>query len=156
MRKLSSALAVLSLAALGAIVPATTAQAAPGCADNHDSATSGNMYAYWNQFCEGHIGNTPNEDSDWGNSSGPFQGSDDNRATSLLHNGTSGLAVAFYRLAGYSGGHICLTKDEKYASTLVDNNDPYPNDRFSNGDPVDNRISSHRWVNENSCSKFMH
>ncbi|MEW2551291.1 hypothetical protein ACWGRF_21190 [Streptomyces zhihengii] len=156
MRKMLSALAVLGLATLGTVVPAATAQAAAGCADNYDVATSGNVYAYWNQFCEGHIGNTPSYDSDWGNSSGPFQGSDDNRATSLLHKGTSGQAVAFYRLSGYGGGHICLTKGEQYASTLVDNNDPYAKDRFTNGDPADNRISSHRWVDQDACGSFMH
>ncbi|MEV2231568.1 hypothetical protein AB0H69_23715 [Streptomyces phaeochromogenes] len=51
--------------------------------------------------------------------------------------------------------HICLTTGEKYGSTLVDDNDPYANDRFSNGDPADNRISSHRWVDEGDCSWFM-
>ncbi|MEU0382866.1 hypothetical protein [Streptomyces chartreusis] len=157
MRKILATAAALGLATLGALVPAGTAQAAVGCADNYDEATSGYMYAYWNDRCEGYLGRSAGEDSDWGNSTGGFQGSDENRATSLLHKGTSGLAVAFYRLPGFDGGHICLTKSEKYASTLEDGGDNFAFDRFSTGYVADNRISSHRWVEERDCGdSFMH
>ncbi|MCL8011707.1 hypothetical protein [Streptomyces sp. AS02] len=156
MRKIPSVLAALGVAALGVVIPAGTAQAAAGCSGAWDGANDGEMKAYRYSYCDTHLGTTESYDSDWGNSSGPFQGTDENAATSLLHKGTSGYAIAFYRLPGYDGGHICLTKGEKWASTLVDGADSYANDRFTNGDPADNRISSHQWVSQSSCGKFMH
>ncbi|MEV2253751.1 hypothetical protein AB0I94_24765 [Streptomyces sp. NPDC050147] len=163
MRKTLATAATLGLATLGMLVPAGAAQAdasaaAPAartCSDNYGDATIGYMYAYWNDQCEGYLGRSSGVDSDWGNSTGGFQGDDENRATSLLNKGSSGLAVAFYRLTGYSGGHICLTQQEKYASTLVDGGDDYGFDRFSTGYVADNRISSHRWMDKDDCSKFM-
>ena len=155
MRKLTATLAALGVASLGAIVPATSAQAAAptaaSCDDNYESATLGYMYAYRLSYCESYLGKAKSYDENWGNSSRSFQGDDDNRATSLLHRGTSGYAVAFYRLKDYKGGAICLTKGEKYASSLKSD------DVFSGseGYAADNRISSHKWVPEDACKKFM-
>ncbi|WDV51469.1 hypothetical protein PV963_14320 [Streptomyces coeruleorubidus] len=44
---------------------------------------------------------------------------------------------------------------EKYASTLADGTDDYAFDRFSTGYVADNRISSHRWVDQDACASFM-
>ncbi|PAZ12668.1 hypothetical protein CLM62_28735 [Streptomyces sp. SA15] len=159
MRKLTATLAALGVAGLGVLVPATSTQAAPtaraaaaaNCDDNYEQARLGYMYAYRLSYCEKYLGSAKSWDENWGNSSRSFQGDDDNRATSLLHRGTSGDAVAFYRLKDYKGGAICLTKGQKYASSLKSD------DVFS-GNPsytADNRISSHRWVAKEACKKFM-
>ncbi|MEV6384621.1 hypothetical protein AB0M31_35030 [Streptomyces sp. NPDC051773] len=44
----------------------------------------------------------------------------------------------------YGRGHACLLPGEMYADDLA-------HSRFSNGAPVDNNISSHRWANSSSC-----
>ena len=60
-----------------------------------------------------------------------------------------GLDVAkFYENSDVSGGHVCLLPGELYADDLSDS-------RFSNGAPVNDNISSHQWVNRNSCAVFL-
>ncbi|HWU06015.1 MAG TPA: hypothetical protein VN520_06415 [Streptomyces sp.] len=154
MRKIPAALAALALAGLGAIVPATTAQAAETCSDNYTGALSGYMYAYEHAYCVNHIGNSASWDSDWGNSSGPFQGSDTNRASSILNKGNSS-EIQFFNGTGqdWAGGHICLSRNEAYASNL--NNDEFHNNIDDNGSAND-AISSHRWVTpgDNNCDRW--
>ncbi|WP_399887774.1 hypothetical protein ACGH7X_24010 [Streptomyces sp. BBFR51] len=152
MRKILAATATLGLAGLGVIVPATGAQAATTCDKAWNNARSGYFYAYDGQNCIGNIGSTDSWDSDYGNSSGPFQGSDTNRASSILHKGTSGLAVQVFNGTGqdWSGGHTCIKKSEYYMSDLV-------GDSFTSGKKylVNNGISSHRWVPEDKCDRFL-
>ncbi|MCC5036894.1 hypothetical protein DMH02_027905 [Streptomyces sp. WAC 00631] len=152
MRKIPAVLATLALAALGAAVPATTAQAAPtgalaGCADAWPSATSGYFYAYSGYGCSGFLGKAYGDDSNWGDSGGSFQGGDTNSASSILHKGTSGSAVAVYNGTGtgWSGGYACIAKSEYYVSDLSDN-------YFTSGAKADNAISSHRWVSNAACN----
>lgn len=149
MRKLTATLATLTLAGLGALVPAASVQAAPtaNCDDNYEEAKSGYMYAYRLSYCESYLGSSKEWDENWGNSSRSFQGDDDNRATSLLNK--TGKYVAFYRLKDYKGGHICIASNKKYVSSLKSD------DVFSNGETADNRISSHKKLASNTCSKFM-
>ncbi|WP_255249507.1 MULTISPECIES: hypothetical protein [Streptomyces] len=85
MRKPPAALTVLATAALGTAVPVSTAQAAAGCADAYAGAISGYMYAYDCTNCSGFLGRAEGNDSNWGDSGGSFQGSDTNRATSVLN-----------------------------------------------------------------------
>ncbi|MGW0731069.1 hypothetical protein [Streptomyces sp. NPDC002851] len=158
-RKLTATLTTLGIAALGAVVPATTAtastaantgaQAAASCADNWRGATKGYMYAYNGTYCTGYLGKDKNNDGNWGDRYGSFRFGDNNRASSLLHRGTSGYAVKFYNGFRYKGGHICLTKGEKYASALRSD------DKFTGGLTANNRISSHKWVPQGQCARFM-
>ncbi|MFJ7784084.1 MULTISPECIES: hypothetical protein [Streptomyces] len=46
-----------------------------------------------------------------------------------------------------SGGQICLSRSERYASDLT-------NDYFTSGALVSNAISSHRWVSSGTCTKW--
>jgi hypothetical protein len=155
MRKIPAVLAALAFAGLGAIVPATTAQAAASCSDNYTNARSGYMYAYKHAYCESHLGNSDSWDSDWGNSSGPFQGGDTNEASSILNKGNS-YEVQFFNGTGqdWAGGHICLSRDEAYASDL--SNDDFHNDTDPDKGGANDAISSHRWVNpdSNNCDRW--
>ncbi|NBM15723.1 hypothetical protein [Streptomyces sp. GC420] len=151
MRKTFAVLAALALAGLGAAVPAAAAQAAPAgaladCGDAWPNATSGYFYAYSGTYCSGYLGKAAGNDSDWGDSSGSFQGSDTNSASSVLNKGTSGMAVAVYNGTGtdWGGGYACLARSEYYASNLSD-------DSFSSGAGVNNGISSHRWAWNSEC-----
>lgn len=150
MRKTSAVLAALALAALGAGVPATTAQAAAQpaatCKSAWYGATAGYFYAYNGINCTGFLGKAKGNDSHWGDRSGSFQGGDTNKASSVLNKGTSGKAVAVYNGTGtdWGGGYSCLARGELYASNLSD-------DRFSSGAGVNNGISSHRWAWNSEC-----
>ncbi|MFE1026986.1 hypothetical protein ACFW5I_20850 [Streptomyces sp. NPDC058818] len=149
MRMTAAAFAALGLAVLGVSATATTAHAGPNCDAKWPGSRDGMVRAWQLNDCSGiYLGGTQSYDSDWGNSSGPFQGSDENRASSVMNSGHIGSfdIVAFYRLPGYGGGYTCLKPGEKYADKVSDNT-------FSNGDPVDNRISSHRWVD--SCGHIL-
>jgi hypothetical protein len=155
MRKLPAALATLGLASLAAIVPATSAQASTACDNAWARASSGSFYAYDYTNCSSSLGSTESWDSNWGNSSGPFQGTDNNRASSVLHKGTSGKAVAVYNStqtpdpdATWTGGHTCISKAEYYVDDLSRNT-------FTGGVNVNNAISAHKWVWNSACGKFM-
>ncbi|MFD8377523.1 hypothetical protein ACFV2X_02895 [Streptomyces sp. NPDC059679] len=156
MRRITATLATLALAGLGATVPASGAQAASAhCDEKWNNTRSGLVVAYGGANCYGDVlGWTESWDSDWGNSSGPFEHGDTNEATSVLHKGTSGYAVQFFNDTGqdWTGGHSCLKKSEKYASDLSDNYFTVSNGAVRG---VNNAISSHRWVPENKCDKFM-
>jgi hypothetical protein len=160
MRKLSSAFAVLALSAVGLMAPAaaqaapaagTAAQAALPCNDKWPGR-NGYMYAWSGKDCGGTLlGSTQGSDSDWGNGAGPFQGSDDNSASSLMNAGYFGdnEVLAVYRLTGHQHqeGYGCLLPGEYFASDLS-------GDVFQNGGykVIDNRISSHRWVDRSGCT----
>jgi hypothetical protein len=151
MRKISVLLATLGLVIVGALFPVASAQAASAnCDAQWRSASSGHFYAYDLINCVTKLGNTSGFDSDWGNSSGPFQSGDTNDAASILHKGTSGLAVKVYDRTGYTGSAACIKKSEFYASNLIDN-------YLTGGGPGTGRvtaydtISSHQWVQESAC-----
>jgi hypothetical protein len=154
MRKIPAALAALTLASLGVLVSATSAQADYyddnwTCSDNYTAASYGYMYAYKNAFCNMYsMGYTSSWDSDWGNDSGPFQFTDTNNVSSVLNKGT--LAVQFFNGTGqdWAGGYTCLSRNEAYASNLSDN-------YFTSGYKVNEAISSHRWVTESKCSRWV-
>lgn len=148
MRKIPAVLSALALGGLGALVPATSAHADNWtCSDNYTAAAYGYMYAYKDHSCHGGaLGYSNSWDSDWGNSSGPFRGTDTNNASSILNKGS--IAVKFYNETGqdWGGGHICLSKNEAYASNIAD-------DYFTVGNiKATNNISSHQWVTNDRCS----
>ncbi|WP_454860196.1 hypothetical protein [Promicromonospora soli] len=150
MRKISVLFATLGLVIAGALLPVASAQAAQRCDDQWHSATSGHFYAYDYLHCGNKLGNTSGNDSNWGDSSGAFRGTDTNRAGSILHKGTSGLAVKVYNNTGYTGAAACIKKSEYYVSDLTD-------DYLTGGGPGSGRvtayntISSHKWVRESAC-----
>ncbi|MEU0392870.1 hypothetical protein ABZ208_08880 [Streptomyces sp. NPDC006208] len=152
MRKLGTAVAVLGLAALGAIAPATSAQAAAqaeGC-DQAWPGRDGNVRAWQHNDCRGYLlGVDAGDDADWSDGAGAFQGSDYNEASSVMNSGyTGGLdVVAFYLTAQHlhQFGYVCLSPYELYADNLTDN-------YFTNGGGVVNdRIGSHKWVTASAC-----
>ncbi|WP_233416102.1 hypothetical protein [Streptomyces sp. N35] len=122
MRRIPAVLSALTLGGLGALVPATNAHADNWtCSDNYTAASYGYMYAYQDHSCHGGVlGYSNSWDSDWGNSSGPFRGTDTNNASSILNKGS--IAVKFHNETGqdWGGGHICLSKNEAYASNIAD------------------------------------
>jgi hypothetical protein len=102
------------------------------------------------------LGKTTGNDSNWGDSAGGFRGGDTNNASSLLHKGTSGMAVKVYDKTGYTGAYSCIKKSEYYVSNLID-------DHLTGGGPgtgqvpANNTISSHKWVEESACGgAFLH
>ncbi|MFE0948521.1 peptidase inhibitor family I36 protein [Streptomyces mutabilis] len=148
MRKTLAAAATLGLATLGVLVPASGAQASAACDNAWHSAASGYFYAYDHDNCSGQLGRDVDDDAHWADSSGAFQGGDNDDAQSLLHKGTSGMAVKVYQHANYGGGHACLAKSEYYMSDLSAQ-------KFSNGAWVNQSISSHKWVWHADCGKFL-
>lgn len=146
MRRLMTMLGVLCATALGVVVPATTAHASSYCDARWHGMLDGYFAAYDLTNCFGRIGLTESWDSDWGNGVGPFQGSDTNKASSILQKGTSWMSVKIYNGTGqdWGGGYSCLHRGELYASDLS-------NDSFSNGLSANNSISSHKWVLRDDC-----
>ncbi|MFF0680108.1 hypothetical protein ACFYVW_16125 [Streptomyces tendae] len=67
------------------------------------------------------------------------------RTSSILNKGQT-LDVQFFNGtgSGWTGGYICLSRSEGFASNLAD-------DEFSSGATVNNAISSHRWVVYTAC-----
>jgi hypothetical protein len=118
----------------------------PNCDGRWHGALDGYFIAYDLQDCYRALGSTTNWDSDWGNSSGPFQGDDTNHASSILQKGTSRLPVKVYNGTGddCGGGFACLSRGELYASDLSDG-------EFDNGLTANDSISSHRWVPKLEC-----
>ncbi|MEV6171020.1 hypothetical protein AB0L99_22645 [Streptomyces sp. NPDC051954] len=155
MRKPFIAIAALALAAVGAGIPATTAQAdelsvrGPGCNAVWPDDRNGNVYAWSGRDCTGiRLGYTQGDDANWATSSDDdFYGSDNDNAESVMNAGypAGEDVVAFYRHANYAGGYGCLDSDELYADDLRDN--------YFTGTNIsmDNQISSHRWVYPSGC-----
>lgn len=146
MRRILAAAATLGLAGLGAIVPAAGAQASEAC-DNAWAATpSGSLRAYRDIHCSVILGTDDGSDSNWADSSGAFQGTDNDAASSLVHKGTSGMHLRFFVNAGETGGYTCLAKAEYYMDSVVGYT-------FSSGVAVNDNISAHDWVW--SCDRFL-
>lgn len=156
MRKIPVLLATLGLVLAGALFPVASAQAASAnCDDQWRRAASGHFYAYDFSHCSTKLGNTSGDDPNWADSSGGFRG-DSNKASSILHKGTSGMAVKVYNGVGYNGAYSCIKKSELYVSDLSDDyltGGVHPSDRVT----AYNTISSHKWVQESACAgAFLH
>ncbi|MFJ5518770.1 hypothetical protein ACIQB4_17070 [Streptomyces griseoluteus] len=152
MRKSAAMLAAAGAVVLGVLVPTGSANASTACDNAWRVLPAGSMAAYKDANCGGGLlGQTPGDDSNWGNSQGAFQGSDTNAASSVLNRGTtdtSYTAVQFFNGTGtYTGGASCLKRSEVYADNLTD-------DYFSSGYGINDAISSHRWVPESSCGGY--
>ncbi|MFG2553030.1 hypothetical protein ACGFWF_24200 [Streptomyces sp. NPDC048581] len=149
--------AALCLAGLGLTMPATAAQAAPAgevgiLADCSPNGTDGKVYAWRDSACSGNLlGSAVGNDANWGNSSGSFQGSDDNNATSVANNGYVGGndVVAFYRLTGgsdaWAGGFLCVGPGVALSDLR--------GYTFTTGQNANDRISSHEWVTSGACGR---
>lgn len=149
MRRLTVSLATLALAALGLALPAT-AHAGPGCNANWNShGRDGNVRAWDGTDCGGTLlGVTPGNDPNWGDGFGPFQGSDRDRASSVMNSGYVGGkdVVAFYLWEGYDDtAYGCLKPGELYVDNLGRN-------RFTDGSNMDDNIRSHVWVAASACA----
>ncbi|MEV4880050.1 hypothetical protein [Streptomyces cyaneofuscatus] len=149
MRKILALAATTGLASLALMVPATGAHAATACDNAYRAVAVGNFVAYDGTNCGTRLGITESWDSDWGNSTGPFQGGDTNKASSLINKGSSGMHVQLFNGTGqdWAGGHTCLSTGEKYMSSLA-------GQYFTSGVAVNNQISSHRWV-WSGCGVFL-
>ncbi|WP_217249212.1 hypothetical protein [Streptomyces sp. AC602_WCS936] len=148
MRKLFAAAATLGLAGLGVLVPASGAQASTACDNAWNSASSGYFYAYNYDNCGGYLGKDADNDANWSDGSGSFRGGDNDETQSLLHKGTSGMAVKVYQHANYRGGHTCIAKSEYYMDDLS-------GFTYTNGVSANESISSHKWVWHGDCGKFL-
>jgi hypothetical protein len=152
MRKISVLLGTLGLVVAGALFPAS-AQASEACDNAWHSATSGYFYAYDYINCGGNLGAAQSNDANWNDTTGGFLRTDSNKAHSLLHKGTSGMAVKVYNGFNYTGNWACIKKSEFYVSNLND-------DSLSGGagsTSARNSISSHKWVQNSSCgTSFLH
>ncbi|GAA2485492.1 hypothetical protein [Streptomyces gobitricini] len=151
MRKILATVATIGLAGLGVIVAATTAQASTGCDNAWAGATPGYFYAWDGTNCGGGLlGATDSYDTSYSDILGVFQGDDTNKASSIMNRGTSGMAVQVFNGTGsdWAGGHTCLRRAEYYMSSLSGHT-------FTSGVSVNNNISSHRWVWDGSCDKFL-
>jgi hypothetical protein len=142
MRKIMATVATLGLAALGAVVPATNAQASTACNNAYNAIPAGTFVAYNGANCgTTRLGATTSWDSDWGNSSGPFQGWDTNTAESLAYKASDTRRVQLFNGTGtdWAGGHTCIGPNEYYMDTLEQQ-------YFTSGIEVENEISSHRFI----------
>ncbi|MEV6171016.1 hypothetical protein AB0L99_22625 [Streptomyces sp. NPDC051954] len=144
MRTFSATLTALALAALGALVPATGAQAATPCDNAWNSAPPGYLYLYGSTNCNGLLARAGADDPDWYDTSGPVRGLDTGDVGSLLQKGTTGMAVKLYEGPGHTGDHVCLTRSEPYVSETSELT-------FPDGRPV-NSIRSHQWVSASECA----
>ncbi|MEV0169514.1 hypothetical protein AB0I00_00110 [Streptomyces sp. NPDC050803] len=148
MRKTLAAAATLGLATLGVIVPTSSAQASTACDNAWNSAKSGYFYAYAYDHCYYTLGSDAGDDEDWNNGNDSFTAGSGDQAASVLHKGTSGMSVKLYENAHYGGGHICIKKSEYYMDTLN-------GWTFNNGHRALLNISSHQWVWDGACAKFL-
>ncbi|MGP3776656.1 hypothetical protein ACTWJ8_38080 [Streptomyces sp. SDT5-1] len=152
LRKTLVALSAAGLLGTGLALPAAAHSASPtdvdsrsaNCDREYRGLTPGLMAAFDGRNCTKPLGVDRGEEWSWADNRGQLRGSDNDRATSLINKGTGSYStVVFYRHSGYKGGHICLTKGEKYADRLAGD------DRFSNGKKANNAISSHKWTADN-------
>lgn len=152
MRKISVLLATLGLVAAATLFP-MSAQASTSCDNAWHDAKAGYFFAYDAPGCGLTLGADVGSDPDWHDARGAFQRTDGDKAESLLHKGTSGLAVQVFDRPGFGGNWSCIKKSEYYVSNLAD-------DRLYGGPgdaPAANTISSHRWVDEDLCDgSFLH
>ncbi|MFF7074501.1 hypothetical protein [Streptomyces pseudovenezuelae] len=159
MSKRTRALAAVGLTALFTVmIPAATAQAAPAGAncDNEyrQYAGDGNVHIYYDTDCHSPIVRYGSgDDTNWGDGSGQFVWTDHDAVSSVMNTGTySGGwdVVKFYVDANYSEaqGYSCLKRGEIYVDDLSRNTS-------TTGHTMDNSISSHKWVTQGACAKFM-
>jgi hypothetical protein len=148
MRKTLATAATLGLAALGTIVPTSSAHASAACDNAWNAAASGYFYAYAYDHCYYTLGSDAGDDADWNTGRGGFTAGAGDEAASVLHKGTSGMSVKLFESANYGGGHICIRKNEYYVDTLN-------GWTFNNGHRALLNINSHKWVWDGSCSKFL-
>ena len=152
MRKISVLLATLGLVIAGALFP-VSAQASAACDTAWRNGTSGHFAAFDYINCAGKLGSSTGNDSSWSDSAGGFRGTDGNKAHSLLHRGTSGMAVKVYTGVSYRGNWGCIKQSEFYVSNL---NDDYLTGG-SGSYRASNSISSHKWVWNSDCgTSFLH
>jgi hypothetical protein len=143
--------ATLGLTPLGLALPATAQAATAGAnCDAKWPGRDGYVRAWDGKDCSGtYLGGSQSSDSDWGDTSGPFRGSDANTASSVMNSGYTGGndVVAFYYLPdyAYASGYGCLSPYEYYVDDLSRNT-------FTTGYNMDNNIMSHRWVSSGGCS----
>ena len=117
MRKTFAALTTVAVASLGALVPATSAQAAD-CSDAMQPARSpATCTRTTAPTATATSATRPATTLNWGDSALSFRSGDTNKASSILNNGNS-YEVKFYNGTGDSGGHICLSRSEGWASSL--------------------------------------
>ncbi|MFB7612627.1 hypothetical protein [Streptomyces gardneri] len=165
MRKITAIAAALGAAVLAAVVPAAGAQAAPVAStaspycdylwngkDNNGNplATWNFFYAYVNTNCDGYLGRSDGQDANWGNDQGAFQGTDIDRASSLLlKTADATLAIKVFDGTGedWGGAYSCVRGDEFYVASLHD-----AADKFTNGSSAADRISSHKRVPASDCN----
>ncbi|WP_336214087.1 hypothetical protein [Nonomuraea sp. LPB2021202275-12-8] len=176
MPRIRSALAAVGLAAASLAIPLAGTPAAAESESESESATmlwncravreqvgleDGRARAFDGKDCHTPLGADEGNDYDWGDSTGQFQKGDTNAASSLMNNGYSGGrdVIAFYDITAwdYRYGYSCLAHDELFADDLSDNKfskittGPYTGKQ----NPMDNRISSHRWVTRDDCNTFV-
>ncbi|MFD6274184.1 hypothetical protein ACFWFI_01080 [Streptomyces sp. NPDC060209] len=150
MHKFGSAAAVAALTGVAILGfgPSASASTPGTCWDNYENMVSGYMSAYSAINCDGLLGLAKGNDLNWGDSSGSFQSSDANVASSVINKGNYS-EVKFYPGSGAdSNFHICLTRAEGFASNLTD--DYWLEERGFGS--VNNSIGSHRWVDRTACS----
>ncbi|MFE5601382.1 hypothetical protein ACFQ8O_19605 [Streptomyces coelicoflavus] len=166
MRRIPAAFATLALAVLGAVVPATGAQASTASTDSSASnasnastaatasevcenawhnARSGYLYLYSGFDCSGYLASTAANDRDWGDSSGSVRGVAVGTVKSLLFKASSALAVELYAGTDHTGSHVCLTRSEPYLTDLG-------GAEFPDGTPLD-ATRSHRWTWASACDE---
>ncbi|MFF4384572.1 hypothetical protein [Kitasatospora sp. NPDC001547] len=165
MKRTRIALAATAVALLTAALPSGTAVAdssrEAGVVDTcspYRTQWAGAVIAWEDTWCTGSLlGTALGNDANWGDASGPFQGSDNNRASSVMNNGLSdpnGLVhVAFYRDAGggdaWRNGYACLRQGQFVGNLAL---------RVfggGGGGEVADAISSHQWVTTGACSSWM-
>ncbi|MFD4770260.1 hypothetical protein [Streptomyces niveus] len=168
MKKIRPIGVAMGIAALGILLPTASAQAqAPaqesvGVTANQcatvlaDPAHRGYVLAYDGTYCaySGYLGRASGDDSYWGNDQGGFKGRADDKASSVVNAGVAngwGI-VAFYSQSVGDGGELCLGPGD-YIDTLATDR-AGKLQKFSNGAPADNNITSHYWVRHCSSQNF--
>ncbi|MFJ5737269.1 hypothetical protein [Streptomyces microflavus] len=155
MRKMSAAAVgavFLGISLLGPVPSASAAEAATCYDEFYETALAGYVYAYDGANCVGQLGLAVGNDQNWGDSGGSFQGSDNNKASSILNKGNYSEVKFFQYPTTYTGynPHICLSRAEGYASNLSDN---YFMGERAEG-TANNNISGHIWVDRTACVEF--
>lgn len=154
MRRIRAFLMVAAVTAAAGTMFAGSAQAAP---ERVTGANCDALYrthkddGYFRAFdavdCRELLGAASGNDSNWADGTGPFTGSDNDKATSVLNTGTYAGGVnnvlLYQGAQGGSNGVGCLAHGELYVDDLRDNT-------FTGGANANNKISRHVW--SSSCT----
>ncbi|MFC9330238.1 hypothetical protein [Kitasatospora sp. NPDC057015] len=137
MRKISTAVAGVAVAALAALLPAT-AQATPS-----QVSADGNLHAYLGVNRTTQCAQWAGNSSNWGSCA--------NVTHSLWNNGVDdGMGdVLVYWGTGYSGAYRCID-----TGTVIDDLSTVTFNRGTGGgrgQTLENNIASHRWVPSGTC-----